>query len=159
MLRHRNSIHRTEPSQTAALSNRILLACLCAYRKVKDLTMTNRMRAIRAIAPAFFALSLATVAHAQGTMDFSGATTLMTTFKTLTAFLRRADEGTLSRLLVEASILLAASRGNATTILKDAATAYKVDTEAIATKVRQEFAAKAKAKPVSKPSPKVKKAA
>jgi len=32
--------------------------------------------------------------------------------KTLTAFLRRADEGTFSRLLVEASILLAASRGN-----------------------------------------------
>ena len=32
--------------------------------------------------------------------------------KTLAAFLRRADEGTLSRLLVEASILLAASRGN-----------------------------------------------
>jgi ParB family chromosome partitioning protein len=65
--------------------------------------------------------------------------------------------------LVEASILLAASRGNATTVLKDAATAYKVDTDAIATKVKQEFAAKAKAKkepkPVAKPAPKVKKAA
>ena len=83
--------------------------------------------------------------------------------KTLTAFLRRADEGSISRLLVEASILLAASRGNATAILKDAATAYKVDTEAIATKVRQEFAAKANAKKepklVTKPAPKVKKAA
>jgi ParB family chromosome partitioning protein len=83
--------------------------------------------------------------------------------KTLTAFLRRADEGTLSRLLVEASILLAASRGNATATLKDAASAYKVDTESIATKVRQEFAAKAKTKkepkPVAKPAPKVKKAA
>jgi hypothetical protein len=40
----------------------------------------------------------------------------MGTFKTLTAFLRRADEGALSRLLVETSILLAASRGNATNI-------------------------------------------
>lgn len=40
----------------------------------------------------------------------------------------RADEGTLSRLLVESSILLASSRGNPTTVLKDAATAYKVDT-------------------------------
>jgi len=83
--------------------------------------------------------------------------------KTLNAFLRRADESTLSRLLVEACILLAASRGNATAILKEAATAYKVDTEAIATKVRQEFAAKAKAKkepkPVAKPAPKAKKAA
>jgi ParB family chromosome partitioning protein len=66
--------------------------------------------------------------------------------KTLIAFVRRADEGTLSRLLVESSILLAASRGNPTTILKEAACAYKVDTDAIAAKVRQEFATKEKAK-------------
>jgi ParB family chromosome partitioning protein len=65
--------------------------------------------------------------------------------KTLTAFLRRADEGTLSRVLVESTILLAATRGNPSTILKDAATAYKVDTDAIAAKVK-EFAAKEKAK-------------
>lgn len=86
MLRYRNSIHRTEPSRTAALSSRIVRSCLCAHRKVKDLTITNRMRAIRAIAPAFFALSLASVAHAQGTMDFSGAQTLMTTFKTFAMY-------------------------------------------------------------------------
>ncbi|HEX4022241.1 MAG TPA: ParB/RepB/Spo0J family partition protein [Acidobacteriaceae bacterium] len=66
--------------------------------------------------------------------------------KTFSAFLRRADEGTLSRLLVESSILLAASRGNPANILKDAATVYKVDTDAIAVKVKQEFAAKDKAK-------------
>ena len=58
--------------------------------------------------------------------------------KTLTAFVRRADEGTLSRLIVEASILLASSRANPTVILKEAATTYKVDTEAIAAKVKQE---------------------
>lgn len=79
--------------------------------------------------------------------------------KTLTAFVRRADEGTLSRLLVEESILLAASRGNPTTVLKEAATAYKVDTEAIATKVKQEFAAKEKAKKASQPTTKVAKKA
>ena len=66
--------------------------------------------------------------------------------KTLTAFVRRADEGTLSRLLVEASILVASSRGNPATVLKEAATVYKVDTDAIATKVRQEFTAKEKAR-------------
>jgi len=66
--------------------------------------------------------------------------------KTLTAFIRRADEGTLSRLLVETAILLAASRTNAATVLRDAASAYKVDTDAIALKVKQEFAAKDKAK-------------
>jgi hypothetical protein len=35
------------------------------------------------MAPALLALSFARVAHAQGTMDFSGAQTLMGTFKTV----------------------------------------------------------------------------
>ena len=72
--------------------------------------------------------------------------------KTFAAFVRRADEGTLSRLLVESSILLAASRGNPSSVLKDAATAYKADTDAIAAKVRQEFAAKEKAKKATQPA-------
>ncbi len=77
--------------------------------------------------------------------------------KTLTAFIRRADEGNLSRLLVEAAILLAASRTNVATVLRDAASTYTVDTDAITAKVKQEFAAKSKArlakKPASKPTP------
>jgi ParB family chromosome partitioning protein len=74
--------------------------------------------------------------------------------KTLTTFLRRADEGTLSRMLVESSILLAATRGNPAAVLKDAATAYKVDTDAITAKVKQEFAAKEKARKTAQPAPK-----
>ena len=74
--------------------------------------------------------------------------------KALAAFLRRADEGALSRMLVESSILLAATRGNPAAVLKDAATAYKVDTDAIAAKVKQEFAAKEKAKKTAQPAPK-----
>ena len=62
------------------------------------------------------------------------------------AYLRRADEGTLSRLMVETTILLAASRTNPATVLRDAATTYKVNTDAIALKVKQEFAAKEKTK-------------
>ncbi len=79
--------------------------------------------------------------------------------KTLIAYLRRADEGTLSRMLVETTILIAASRQNGTTVLRDAASLYKVDAEAIASKVKQEFAAKARAKKEAKPVPKTKKAA
>ncbi|SEG72399.1 chromosome partitioning protein, ParB family [Bryocella elongata] len=75
--------------------------------------------------------------------------------KTFAAFLRRADEGTLSRLLVESSILLAASRGNPSSVLKDAASAYKVDTDAIAAKVKQEFTAKEKAKNTPQPAKKI----
>jgi ParB family transcriptional regulator, chromosome partitioning protein len=73
--------------------------------------------------------------------------------KLFAAFLRRADEGTLSRLLVEVSVVIATERSNGTNALREAATVYKVDTEAIALKVRQEFAAKAKAK--KKPSRKL----
>jgi ParB family chromosome partitioning protein len=71
--------------------------------------------------------------------------------KTMAAFVRRADEGTLSRLLVESGISLASSRSNAATVLGDAAAAYKVDAGAIALKVKQEFAAKEKAKKEAKP--------
>jgi ParB family chromosome partitioning protein len=66
--------------------------------------------------------------------------------KTLSAYIRRADGGTLSRLLVETSILLVASRSNPATVLRDAASAYKMGTDAIALKVKQEFAAKEKSK-------------
>jgi hypothetical protein len=66
----------------------------------------------------------------------------------------RADEGTLSRLLVESSILFAATRGNPAVVLKDAATAYKVNTNAIAAKVKQEFTAKDKARKTAQSTPK-----
>ena len=41
---------------------------------------------IRVMFPALIALSFASIAHAQGTMDFSGAQTLMTTFKTFAVY-------------------------------------------------------------------------
>jgi len=72
--------------------------------------------------------------------------------KTLVAFVRRTDEGTLSRLLVETAILLAASRMNAVTVLRDASSTYKVDTDAISLKVKQDFAAKEKAKLAKRPA-------
>lgn len=40
----------------------------------------------RTLLPTLFALTCATVAHAQGTMDFSGAQTLMGTFKTFAMY-------------------------------------------------------------------------
>jgi ParB family chromosome partitioning protein len=79
--------------------------------------------------------------------------------KVFGSFLRRADEGTLSRLMVAVTILLAASRTNPATVLRDAATTYKVNTDAIALKVKQEFAAKEKAKRTTQPAPKATKKA
>jgi ParB family transcriptional regulator, chromosome partitioning protein len=58
--------------------------------------------------------------------------------KLFAAFLRRADEGTLSRLLVEVSVVLASGRSNGGNALREAAAVYKVDTDAIATTARQD---------------------
>ncbi len=73
--------------------------------------------------------------------------------KTFVAYLRRADEGTLSCLMVEAAILLAASRTNPATVLRDAASTYKLDIDAIALKVKQEFATKERAKKAAAKTP------
>jgi hypothetical protein len=43
-------------------------------------------RAARTLAPTLTALLFASAAHAQGTMDFTGAQTLMTTFKTFAIY-------------------------------------------------------------------------
>jgi hypothetical protein len=172
------------------------------------------LRAVRVTGPTLVALTFAGVAHAQGTMDFSGAQTLMGTFKTFAvyagavirvlaaigsavpvrlmkrdlqfvverlagmldenrlaivakqhgikktkdndsvaklfaAYLRRVEESALGRIMVELTIVLAASRSNPPQMLKDAAAVYKVDIDAIASKVKQEFAAKEKAKKVT----------
>jgi ParB family transcriptional regulator, chromosome partitioning protein len=72
--------------------------------------------------------------------------------KLFASFVRRTDEGTLSRLLVESTILLAASRPNPRVVLRDAAAIYKIDTDAIALKVKQEFAAKQKTNKAAKPT-------
>jgi ParB family chromosome partitioning protein len=74
--------------------------------------------------------------------------------KLFTAFLRRADESTLGRAVVEAVVLLIASRGKASHVLREAAEFYKVDVAAITTTVKQEFAAKEKAKAAKKAAPK-----
>jgi hypothetical protein len=44
------------------------------------------VRFARLLAPSLLALAFANIAHAQGTMDFSGATTLMGTFKTFAVY-------------------------------------------------------------------------
>jgi hypothetical protein len=58
---------------------------LSIYRAVHPLK-TKLHRAMRMMAPSLLALSFVGVAHAQGTMDFSGATTLMGTFKTFAIY-------------------------------------------------------------------------
>jgi len=56
----------------------------------------------------------------------------------------------LGSALVELTIVLAATRTNGANVLRDAAAAYKVNTDAIALKVKQEFATKEKARVAKK---------
>jgi ParB family chromosome partitioning protein len=75
--------------------------------------------------------------------------------KLLTAFLHKAEEGVIGKLIVETVILLSASKqADGGKVLRAAAQAYKVDTDAIALKVKHEFAAKEKARSAAKIEPK-----
>ena len=75
--------------------------------------------------------------------------------KLLAAFLPKAEESKLARILVE-TVILFSMRTDMDTgkVLRDAAQTYKVDIEAIAAKVKQEFAAKERAKAAKKAAPK-----
>jgi ParB family chromosome partitioning protein len=70
--------------------------------------------------------------------------------KLFAAYLRRAEKSVLSKVLVEATTLYMATRHNPSQVLHDAAVVYKVDTDAIALKVKQEFTAKEKTQTVKK---------
>ena len=75
--------------------------------------------------------------------------------KLLGAFIRKSDEGTLGKLVVEAVILLSArTQADGGKTLRVAAQVYGIDTDAVALKVKQEFTAKDKARKAAKPEPK-----
>jgi hypothetical protein len=57
-----------------------------AKRLAQSFSKRNLLCASRVMVPALFGLALSGVAHAQGTMDFSGAQTLMGTFKTFAIY-------------------------------------------------------------------------
>ncbi len=57
-----------------------------AKRSAQPFSKRNLVRAARPMWPTLAVLTITSVAHAQGTMDFSGATTLMGTFKTFAIY-------------------------------------------------------------------------
>jgi ParB family chromosome partitioning protein len=75
--------------------------------------------------------------------------------KLLSAFVRKAEESDIGRLIVETAILLSArTQPDGGKVLRAAAQTYKVDTDAIALQVKHEFAAKEKARSEKKVEPK-----
>ena len=67
-------------SSSASRPNRL------ANRKASPFSKQSIAHAFRVMAPTLVALTFASAAHAQGTMDFSGAQTLMGTFKTFAMY-------------------------------------------------------------------------
>jgi hypothetical protein len=57
-----------------------------AKRLAQPSTRSTLLRAVRVVGPTLVALTFAGIAHAQGTMDFSGAQTLMGSFKTFAIY-------------------------------------------------------------------------
>jgi ParB family chromosome partitioning protein len=67
--------------------------------------------------------------------------------KLIAAFLPKAEENRLGRILVEAALLLTIrSPVDAERIFREAARVYRIDVDTIATKVKQEFAANQRVK-------------
>jgi ParB family chromosome partitioning protein len=97
---------------------------------------------------------LTVLARQHGIKEATGGNSRESVAKLFAAYLRRAEESVLGRVLVELTILHAASRQNAAQVLQEAAAVYKVDTDAITLKVKQEFAAKEKSKLAMKPAEK-----
>jgi hypothetical protein len=83
MLRHlpRQPIPESGRNRARSIFRVVTLASLILRLQKFDLN-----RAIRVMAPTLIAFTFASVAHAQGTMDFSGAQTLMGTFKTFAMY-------------------------------------------------------------------------
>ncbi len=67
---------------TRAMQRRIS----CSAWKSFPLTKRNLARATHVAAPTLFALTFATIAHAQGTIDFTGAQGVMSSFKTFALY-------------------------------------------------------------------------
>ena len=77
-----------------------------------------------------------------------------TAAKLLAAFLPKAEESKLGRILVETVILLSMhNQADAAKILRDAAHVYKVDVDTISATVMKEFAAKERGKASNKAAP------
>jgi ParB family chromosome partitioning protein len=128
-----------------AIANATGIRVLAAIRAAVPVRLTKRdlLFVTERLAALLDENRLAVAARPQGIKKAKDSDSIA---KLFTAFLRRSEEGTLGSMVVELAILLAASHNNAAQVIRDAAAVYKVDTEAIAAKVRQEFAAKEKAK-------------
>lgn len=90
-LRERGLAHSRDNPQTLTRSTKgedlnKSLDSRMAHHWAKKFSKQKAASVAKTVAPTLLALTFATAAHAQGQMDFSGATTLMNTFKTFAIY-------------------------------------------------------------------------
>jgi ParB family chromosome partitioning protein len=136
---------RREEAQANATSIRVLHAVISAVPV--RLMKRDLLFVAEQLLPTLDDKRLEMVARSRGIKPKEGESAA----KLLAAFLRKADEGALGRMIVELVILLSArSQPDGSKVLCAAAQTYRVDTDAIALKVKQEFATKEKTKNTNK---------
>jgi ParB family chromosome partitioning protein len=128
----------------AAIANTIGIRTLAAITAAVPVRLMKRdlLFVVERLASLLDENRLAVVARQHGIKKTKDSDSIA---KLFAAYLRRVEESALGGLLVEITILHAALRQNGAQVLRDAATAYKVDVDTISLKVKQEFAAKDKA--------------
>jgi ParB family chromosome partitioning protein len=126
-----------------AIANTIGLRTLAAITAAVPVRLMKRdlLFVVERLASLLDEDRLAVVAQQQGIKKTKESDSIG---KLFAAYLRRMEESALGGLLVQITIFHAATRQNTAQVLRVAAAAYKVDTNAITAKVKQEFAAKEK---------------
>jgi hypothetical protein len=76
----------TTPRPRVFYSGIVLFTQQLTKRLPRNISKQHLLHAARVMTPTLVALTCVSAAHAQGTMDFSGAQTLMTTFKTFAIY-------------------------------------------------------------------------
>jgi len=133
-----------------ALANAVGLRVLSAIVAAVPVRLTKRdlVFIVERLLPQLEERRIEVLARSRGIKKTQAADSIG---KLMGAYVHKAEEGELGRLLVETVILHSARTQSETgKALKDAALHYKVDTDAIAQKVKAEFAAKEKAQAVKK---------
>ena len=143
-----------------AISNAVGLRVLSAIVDAVPVRLTKRdlVFVIERLLPQLEERRIEVLARRRGIKKAQGSdSTNDGIAKLMGDYVRKAEEGELGQLLVETVILHAARMQTETgKALKDAAQHYKVDTDAIAQKVKEEFAAKEKAQATRKATDKAK---
>jgi hypothetical protein len=115
MAQHRLAIKNRQSQNSSPLAASTNLTTCRVNLKFHTLSKRGLAHAARVTGPAAFALVFAGAAHAQGTMDFSGAQTLMGTFNSRFAYVSVSRASHDAQLYTNSAASLVSSLGHVVT--------------------------------------------